>query len=125
MSTMKKAFFILILFFQTQVFANPSNFINHSKIKELSDFRVMGTFDLRTEKDISSPVKYQTINHEGGMSVRVLEVLKKDVYKNQKGQWLYVLLTKPIWVENGEWLEKYSKFLIFLPDETPIFDFEE
>lgn len=82
---MKKAFFILILFFQTYLFANSSNSINHSKIKELSDFRVMGTFDLRTEKDISSPVKYYTINHEGGMNVRVLEVLKKDVYKNQKG----------------------------------------
>lgn len=85
----------------------------------------MGTFDLRTEKDIFSPVKYHTINHEGGMNVRVLELLKKDIYENKNGQWLYVLLTKPIWVESGGYLEKYQKFLIFLPDETPIFDFKE
>lgn len=24
-----------------------------------------------------------------------------------------------------EWIEKYQKFLIFLPDEMPIFNFEE
>lgn len=81
--------------------------------------------DLRTEKDYSSEVKFRTLNHEGGMKVSVLEVLKKDSYKGQKGIWLYVLLTSPIWVDNGDWIEKYRKFLIFLPDDMPVFDFEE
>ncbi len=122
---MKKIFFALLAILSAPLRANDLNFTDHSKIKELSDFAIMGTFDLRTEKDISSPVKYRSINHEGGMNVRVLEILEKDIYKNQKGQWFYVLLTKPIWTEDGEWLEKYRKFLIFLPDETPIFNFRE
>ncbi|MBO4639426.1 MAG: hypothetical protein J5710_06695 [Treponema sp.] len=85
----------------------------------------MGEIDLRTEKNISSPVKYRTLNHEGGMKVTVLEIIKKDVQNDKSGIWLYVLLTAPMWVESGDWIEKYQKFLIFLPDEMPVYDFEE
>ena len=85
----------------------------------------MGEFDLRTEKDISSPVKYRTLNHEGGMKVTVLEILKNDVQNDKSGIWLYVLLTAPMWAESGDWIEKYQKFLIFLPDDMTVFDFEE
>lgn len=86
---------------------------------------IMGEIDLRAEKDYSSQVNYRTLNHEGGMKVRVLEILKDDVQNNEAGKWLYVLLTSPMWVESGDWIEKYQKFLIFLPDDIPIFDFEE
>ena len=85
----------------------------------------MGEIDLRTEKDYSSAVKFRTLNHEGGMNVTVLEILKNDVQNNESGKWLYVLLTSPMWVDSGEWIEKYQKFLIFLSDEMPVFDFEE
>ena len=85
----------------------------------------MGEIDLRTQKDYSSEVKCRTLNHEGGMKVTVLEVLKTDVQDKKSGKWLYVLLTSPMWVESGEWIEKYQKFLIFLPDDMPVFDFEE
>lgn len=85
----------------------------------------MGEMDLRTEKDYSSAVTYRTLNHEGGMRVTVLEILKTDVEDDKPGKWLYVLLTSPMWVDSGEWVEKYQKFLIFLPDDTPLFDFEE
>ncbi len=85
----------------------------------------MGEIDLRTEKEISSPVKYRTLNHEGGMKVTVLEILKKDTQNKKSGTWLYVLLTAPMWVESGDWIEKYQKFLIFLPDDMTVFDFEE
>ena len=98
---------------------------DHSKIKELSSFRIMGAIDLRTEKDYSAEVTYKSLNHEGGMTVTVLEILKNDVQNNTSGKWLYVLLTSPMWVESGEWIEKYHKFLIFLPDDMPCFDFEE
>jgi hypothetical protein len=30
-----------------------------------------------------------------------------------------------MWVESGDWIEKYQKFLIFLPDDMTVFDFEE
>ena len=59
------------------------------------------------------------------MTVRVLEILKNDVQNGEHGKWFYVLLISPMWVERGEWIEKYQKFLIFLPDDMPVFDFEE
>ena len=85
----------------------------------------MGEIDLRTEKNIFSSVKYRTLNHEGGMKVTVLEILKNDVLGDKHGKWLYVLLTAPMWVDTGDWIEKYQKFLIFLPDDMTVFDFEE
>ena len=117
------SFIFLPLFLYAQTYESTST--DHSQIKELSSFMIMGEIDLRTEKDYSSQVNYRTLNHEGGMKVRVLEILKDDVQNNEAGKWLYVLLTSPMWVESGEWIEKYQKFLIFLPDDIPIFDFEE
>ncbi len=122
-----KRFLLLICFnfISLVLYANGITLPEHSKIKELSSFRIMGAIDLRTEKDYSSEVKYRTLNHEGGMKVTVLEILKSDVQDNESGKWFYVLLTSPIWADSGEWIEKYQKFLIFLPDDMPVFDFEE
>lgn len=117
------SFIFLPLFLYAQTY--ESTLTDHSQIKELSSFMIMGEIDLRAEKDYSSQVNYRTLNHEGGMKVRVLEILKDDVQNNEAGKWLYVLLTSPMWVESGDWIEKYQKFLIFLPDDIPIFDFEE
>ena len=124
---MKRIFALLFssLLFSLSLYAHGYTLTDHSKIKELSSFRIMGEIDLRTEKDISSEVKYRTLNHEGGMKVKVLEILKKDVQNDKTGKWLYVLLTAPMWVDNGEWIQEYQKFLIFLPDDMPLFDFEE
>lgn len=107
------------------MYSHGSTLNDHSQIKEMSTFRIMGEIDLRTEKDYSSAVKYRTLNHEGGMKVKVLEVLKEDEQNGQAGRWFYVLLTAPMWVDSGEWIEKYQKFLIFLPDDMPVFNFEE
>lgn len=123
---MKKfLFLILFTFFSLFLHAHGSILTDHSKIKELSSFSIRGEIDLRTEKDFSSEVKYRTLNLEGGMKVRVLEILNDDKQNGEEGKWLYVLLTSPMWVEGGEWLEKHQKFLIFLPDDMPVFDFEE
>jgi hypothetical protein len=123
---MKKiCFFICLNFLSLVLYAQGNQLIAHSKIKELSSFRIMGVIDLRTEKDYSSAVKYRTLNHEGGMNVTVLEILKSDVQNNESGKWFYVLVTSPMWVDNGEWIKGYQKFLIFLPDNMPVFDFEE
>ena len=124
---MKHYLLLLILLSQIFCFAQAEEAVlnDHTAISVQSSFRIMGVIDLRTEKDYSSEVKFRTLNHEGGMKVSVLEVLKKDSYQGQKGMWLYVLLTSPIWVDNGDWIEKHRKFLIFLPDDMPVFDFEE
>ena len=125
----KMKHYLLLLTVLSQIFcfvqAEEAVLNDHTGISVQSSFRIMGVIDLRTEKDYSSEVKFRTLNHEGGMKVSVLEVLKKDSYQGQKGMWLYVLLTSPIWVDNGDWIEKYRKFLIFLPDDMPVFDFEE
>ena len=123
---MKRFLLLIIVSFTSLVlYAYESTLKDHSKIKELSSFMIMGEIDLRTEKDYTSEVKYRTLNHEGGMKVRVLEILKDDVQDNQSGKWLYVLLTSPMWVESGEWIKPYQRFLIFLPDDMTVFDFEE
>jgi hypothetical protein len=122
-----KRFLLLICFslLTLSLYAHGFTLTDHSKIKELSSFKIMGVIELRTEKDYSAEVKYRTLNHEGGMKVKVLEVLKEDVQDGECGKWFYVLLTSPMWVDSGEWIEKYEKFLIFLPDDLPLFDFEE
>lgn len=120
---------VLLLFFSLissiALYAHDDILTDHSKIKNLSSFTIMGEIDLRSTKDVSSPVEYRTLNHEGGMKVTVLEILKKDTQNKKSGTWLYVLLTAPMWVESGDWIEKYKKFLIFLPDDMTVFDFEE
>ena len=121
----KNCFFIYLNFLSLFLFAHDIILTDHSRIKELSSFTIMGQIDLRTEKTYSSEIKYRTLNHEGGMKVTVLEILKSDVQNNKSGKWLYVLLTSPMWVDNGEWIKRYQKFLIFLPDSMPVFDFEE
>lgn len=98
---------------------------DHSRITPLSDFRMMGEVELRTQKDSAAPVSYRTLNHEGGMSVRVVDVVGRGENAGKAGLWLYVMTTAPLWAESGEWLEAYRKFLIFLPDDAPIYDFEE
>ena len=119
------AIFLLASLLSLSLYAKENTLQAHSRIKELSAFTILGEIDLRDEKDYSAKVKYRTLNHEGGMRVRVLEILKSDVQSDEEGKWLYVLLTSPMWVDSGEWVEKYQKFLIFLPDDMPIFDFEE
>ena len=106
-------------------FSKVSIEYDHACIRKLSDFRLMGVIDLRTEKDPNAEVKYRTLNHEGGMKMRVLEILGKDICNGRGGIWLYVILTAPIWTDEGEWIRANEKFLIFLPDDMPLFDFDE
>lgn len=113
------------LIFIIMTYAHGITLADCLKVKELSSFRIQDEIDLRIEKDYSAKVKYRTLNHEGGMKVRVLEILKSDVQDNKCGKWFYVLLTAPMWVDTGEWIEKYRKFLIFIPNDMPLFDFEE
>lgn len=116
---------LLLAFVLVCTFAHSleSVLYDHSEIEEFSSFRIQGEIDLRSEKDVSAPIVYRTLNHEGGMKVTVMEVLNKN--ESNEGIWLYVLLVSPIWVDDGTWIEKYKKFLIFLPDDVAVFDFEK
>ena len=122
---MKKIILLLLLISQVLFLSTADEaFVEHSRISYMSSFRILGVIELRAQKDKNSSVTYCTLNHEGGMKVTVLEVLESDTLKGKHGVWLYVLLTAPMWVDNGEWIEKYQKYLIFLPDDMPVFDFE-
>lgn len=123
---MKKLLLLICFtFLSLSLYAHGIILTDHSKIKEQSSFTIMGEIDLRNQKDYSSQVKYRTLNHEGGMKVTVLEVLKNDVQNKKSGRWFYVLTTSSMWVESGDWIKAYQKFLIFIPDDMPVFEFEE
>lgn len=108
----------LLLLSSFSIFSRP-------QIQKLSCFRIQDDTEIRQTPSFNSEPKYQSLNHESGLVVRVLEIGKSDIFENQKGKWLYVLLTSPTWVKSGEFLERYEKYWIFLKDETEIFDFEE
>lgn len=109
--------FLLLSLVSSQLFGH--------EIKELSSFMMMGEIELRTQEGFSEPVLYKTLNHEGGMKVRVLETGKRETINDKSGQWLYVLTVAPMWVDSGEWIEKYTRFWIFLEDDYEIFEYEE
>ena len=98
----------------TALFARP-------EIRRLSHFTLWCIMELRTEAGFGAPVKYTTLNHEGGLRFTVVELGRKE----RGGQWLLVTNTTPFWVEGGDWIEKYRRFWIFLPDDAEIFDFEK
>ncbi len=97
---------------------------DHTQIKVHSSFRMLGAVDLRSGKDTTAPVRYRTLNHEGGLDVKVLEVLDRDMQDGEAGVWLYVMLLTPLWAESGDWIERYQRFVVFLPDEVPVFGCE-
>lgn len=114
------AFFVFVFlggFISTKLYAH--------KIERLSQFMIMGEHELRAEEGFENQVLYTTINHESGMKVLVLDVGKKENLENKNGTWLKIRTTAPMWVESGDWIEKYSDFWIFLLDEEKIFDFVE
>lgn len=123
-AAMKRLSALILLLCPMFLYAHGVTLYDHAQIKELSSFCIMGVIELRTEKDVSAAPAYRTLNHEGGMKVAVLEIMKADVYESRHGLWLYVILTSPLWADNGEWIEKSRKFLIFLPDDMPVYNFE-
>lgn len=110
----KFAAFILLFCLARLVFCRPD-------VKELSSFTLMGEVELYKNPDFLLPYSFKTLNHENGLKCVVMSAGKRE----NGGQWLYILLRNGLWEENGDWLDAYSKFWIFLSDSTEIFDFEE
>ena len=113
-------FVLLFLFFSVaEAFSQGKEISDLPHIKAQSAFSALGVYELRSEKDRTAPVRFRTLNHEGGTKVRVLEVVSRD----DGGVWLWVLLTSPMWVDSGEWLSAYTQFLLYLPNTAIITDF--
>ena len=98
---------------------------SQQEIKILSSFRLQGEYELRTREGFNNSVEYKTLNHEGGVKVRVVDIGKKEFHDGKSGKWYYVTLTAPIWVDSGEWIEKCRKFWIFITESDQLFEFEE
>lgn len=92
-------------------------------LNELDEFMLMGEIDLRTETGFDKPVLYKTLNHENGTKLLVLEIGKHELLNKKDGVWFKVRTTAPMWVDNGEWIKKFSDYWIFLPADTKIYDF--
>lgn len=118
------ALIFLAVFCRAFSFAHGITLLDHTKIAELSRFRIMGEIELRSEKSRESQADFRTLNHNGGMQMLVLEIIGHDSQNDVPGLWLYVLTTAPMWVDSGEYIDRHTKFLIFLPDDMPVFDFE-
>lgn len=116
---MKKKFCLLfILIFSSFVIAE-------THIKKDSSFTVMGICELRESCGFDKPLLYRTLAHESGMKVKVLEVGKTETLNEKTGTWLYVITTSPMWVDTGEWIERYKKYWIFYTSSMLVFDFKE
>lgn len=117
---MKNKFYILFILFLAINFN-----IFSVELQQDSYFMLMGEYELRLEKGFSNPVVYSTLNHEGGVKLKVLEIAESDSLNGKKGKWLKVLTVSSMWVSTGDWIEKYQKYWIFLLDETLIFNYQE
>lgn len=115
-------FFLFLILFSNKLLAKDTS---AAQIKNGSRFMMMGNVELRESPDFEQPVKYKTLNHENGFKVLVLEIGKEDFFQNKKGRWYHVLTTASLWVDNGDWIKKHTKFWIFITDNTELFDFEE
>lgn len=102
-----------------------SDFLFGREIKELSSFTIMGTIELRDKEGLTGKFLYRSLNHEGGMKIKVLEISNRDSINQKTGVWLRVLTTAPMWVDTGDFVSKHSEFWIFLEDDRDIFDYEE
>ena len=109
----------LISVFLSLFFLLPAFSLCH-EIKEASIFTINGQVELRIEPVLTSEVVAKSLNHEGGLKVRVLKIKESE-----NGTWLYVLIRSGFWSENGDWIKPYSRYWLFLEGETKIFDYEE
>lgn len=86
----KKIVFLLVFIFSCMfAYSQGNTLYNHSEIEYLSSFRIMGEIDLRTEKDVSAPVVYRTLNHEGANAAKAQALFvgkygKKEFLKMQE-----------------------------------------
>ena len=81
-------------------------------------YHLWGAVELRTEADFfCGAVQFVTLNHEGGLPVKVLEVGKADAQDGKSGTWMWVMTTSWVWAQNETRVPKYGKFWVFLRDD--------
>ena len=84
-------------------------------------YRLWGAVELRTEADFfCGAVQFVTLNHEGGLPVKVLEVGKADAQDGKSGTWMWVMTTSWVWAQHETRVPQYGKFWVFLRDDDVV-----
>ena len=86
-----------------------------------SYYRLWGEVVLRSRADFSAEaVRFVTLNHEGGLPVKVLEAGTDDVQDGATGTWFLVMTTGWTWAQDESRVPQYGKFWVFLRDDERV-----
>ena len=86
-----------------------------------SYYRLWGEVVLRLRADFSAEaVRFVTLNHEGGLPVKVLEAGTDDVQDGAAGTWFLVMTTGWTWAQDESRVPQYGKFWVFLRDDERV-----
>lgn len=83
--------------------------------------RLWGAVTLRSQADFSAEsVQFVTLNHEGGLPVKVLEAGTDATHDGAAGTWFLVMTTSWTWAQDETRVPQYGKFWVFLRDDDRI-----
>ncbi|MBD5426731.1 MAG: hypothetical protein HDR38_04155 [Treponema sp.] len=86
-----------------------------------SYYRLWGSVTLRSQADFSAEsVQFVTLNHEGGLPVKVLEAGADATHDGADGTWFLVMTTSWTWAQDETRVPQYGKFWVFLCDDDRI-----
>ena len=92
-----------------------------SLVKEDAYYRLWGAVALRSRADfLADAVQYTTLNHEGGVPIKVLEIGTRDAHDGKGGTWIFVMTTSWVWAEGEVRVPQYGKFWVFLRDDDTV-----
>ena len=107
---LRKAWFLLIFFF---VLTNL-----YAQFREDAYYRLWGAVELRSAPEfVDASLEYVTLNHEGGLPVKVLEIGSSAVRGDERGFWVRVMTTSWAWAQNESRIPQYGKFWVFWRDD--------
>ena len=86
-----------------------------------SYYRLWGSVTLRSQADFSAEsVRFVTLNHEGGLPVKVLEAGADATHDGADGTWFLVMTTSWTWAQDETRVPQYGKFWVFLRDDDRV-----
>ena len=95
--------------------------VARSNVRPDSYCRLWGSVTLRSQADFSAKsVQFVTLNHEGGLPVKVLEIGADATHDGADGTWFLVMTTSWTWAQDETRVPQYGKFWVFLRDDDRV-----
>ncbi len=111
---MRMPFVLLFSALPFLLFARPD-------VRPDSYYRLWGSVTLRSQADFSAEsVRFVTLNHEGGLPVKVLESGADARHDGADGTWFLVMTASWAWAQDETRVPQYSTFWVFLRDDDRI-----